>query len=428
MALGTLLFSVAGSQAQQVDSAGISRRIELQNVDVAPSAVDTKGWLLMDNDIKTELEGGVSNLYNFKFDKAERQFRSLRRRYVHHPLPYFLMGLSAWWKIVPTNVSTKQFDKAFFAYMDTATTKAEALYKQDNQNYEACFFLSASYGFSSRLHAERHDWAKATIEAKRALDYLEKSREANGLSPEFLFGQALFNYYAVWIGEEKPWLKPVLLFFPKGNKALGLQQLRSVTQNAVYTAPEAKFFLMKILTSERENKEAEAFPLVRSLALDYPDNAYFQRFYAMQCFNRGDFRECERVSLEILDKYNQGLQGFDGFSGRYASYFLAFIRKNKYQDVAKAKSYYQRCIVFSESTDQTKGGYYQYANLSLARMATAEKDEKAARRYYEAVLASADRKSDMYREAKQFIKTTRRPTSSRVTDQDPLRTLVHRDN
>lgn len=33
---------------------------------------------------------------DFKFDKAERQFRSLRRRYPQHPMPYFLLGLSTW--------------------------------------------------------------------------------------------------------------------------------------------------------------------------------------------------------------------------------------------------------------------------------------------------------------------------------------------
>lgn len=427
LAFSTVLFATAGVQAQQRDSVELPRRIELQNVDVAPSAVDTKGWLLLDNDVKTELEGGVSNLYNFKFDRAERQFRSLRRRYVDHPLPYFLMGLSAWWKIVPTNVTTKQFDKTFFAYMDTATTKAEALYRQDNQNYEACFFLSAAYGFSSRLHAERHDFARATIEAKRALDYLEKSREANGLSPEFLFGQALFNYYAVWIGEEKPWLKPVLLFFPKGNKQLGLQQLRNVTQNAVYTGPEAKFFLVKILTGERENRAEEAFPILQQLVRDYPDNPYFQRLYALQCFNKGDFRECERASQDILEKYNQGQPGFDGFAGRYAAYFLGFIRSNKYKDVAKAKGYYQRCIVFSETTDQVKGGYYQFANLSLARIAVAEKDMQAAKRYYQAVLGAAERRSSVYEEARTFMRVNRRPSSTTATDSAPTRAMASRD-
>ncbi|MCB2410472.1 tetratricopeptide repeat protein [Hymenobacter lucidus] len=402
---GLLICLLMGSElrAQTPDTALTRRNIRLENVDIAPAAVDTKGWLLLDKDIQTELEGGVQNLYNFKFDKAEKQFRSLRRRYPEHPLPYFLMGLSQWWKIVPTNITEKSVDKLFFAYMDTATTKAETLYDQDEQNYEASFFLSASYAFSARLHSERHDWGAATVASKRALKYLELSKQANGLSPEFLFGQALFNYYAVWIADEFPWLRPVLLFFPKGNTQLGLQQLRNVAANAVYTGPEAKFFLMKILSSERENSPEEALKVTRQLAATYPDNPYFQRQYAMQCFNGGNFAECERLSLSILDKYNRGLTGYESFSGRYATYFLGYIQQTKYKSLAAAKDYYQRCLVFSELTGQTDG-YYLYASLNMARIALKQNDPAAARRHFQVVTSKADHKTAMYKEAKAYLK------------------------
>jgi hypothetical protein len=46
----------------------------------------------------------------------------------------------------------------------------------------------------------------------------------------------------VWIGEEYPWLRPVLFFFPKGNRERGIAQLRQVGQTAFYTGTEANFF------------------------------------------------------------------------------------------------------------------------------------------------------------------------------------------
>ncbi|WP_324671884.1 tol-pal system protein YbgF [Hymenobacter sp. GOD-10R] len=395
--------------AQQPDTTKKApmRNIEVENVDVMPGAIDTKGWLLLDKDIQTELDGAVQNLYNFKFDKAEKQFRSLRRRYSHHPMPYFLLGLSTWWKIVPSNVQTKQYDNIFFAYMDTAIVNGEKLYEADSKNYEACFFLAAAYGFSARLHAERKDWRKATVNSKKSLDYLDKSKEANGLSPEFLFGQALFNYYAVWIPENYPLLKPVLLFFPKGNKQLGIQQLRNVADNGFYVGLEAKTFLMRILNNE-ENNPALAMPISRYLATHYPDNAYFQRFYDLLCFNNGEFRECERVSHEILDKLNRGLPGYEGISGRYATYFLGWLMQNKYKDLDKAKDYYQRCIVFAESTNDTAGGFYLYSNLNLARLAERDKDKPGARRYYQAVVDHADHDLEQYKEAKAYLKKNKK--------------------
>ncbi|OWP63827.1 tol-pal system protein YbgF [Hymenobacter amundsenii] len=397
-----LLFLTSPAWAQQPAD---TTRIRLSNVDIAPNAVDISGWLLLDKDIQTELEGAVYNIYNFKHDKAERQFRSLRRRYPTHPMPYFLLGLTTWWKIMPSNITNEQYDKVFLAYMDTAITKGEALYKADNRNYEASFFLSAAYGFSARLNAERHNWRKATVDSKRALSYLSKSEEANGLSPEFLFGQALINYYAPWISDNYPLLRPVLLFFPKGNKKLGLQQLRNVAANGFYTGPEAKVFLMKILQNQ-ENKPTESLPLAQQMATTYPDNGYFERFYALMSYQVGDLRECERVSRDILDKINRGMPGYEGISGRYATFFLGSLMQNQYKDLDKAREYYQRCVVFSESTGDTKQGFYLYSLLNLARIADKNKDSETATRYYKEVQQKAERKSEAYNEARAYLKKT----------------------
>lgn len=391
--------------SQEIDTAGV-KRVDLENVDIAPAGL-TSGWLLVDKDIQTELDGAVENLYNLKHDKAEKQFRSLRRRYPHHPMPDFLLGLSTWWKIIPSETVDKQYDKAFFAYMDSAIVKGEKLYEADNKNYEACFFLAAAYSFSARLQAERHELRKATVNSKRALDYLELSKEANGLSAEFLFGQALFNYYASWISEEYPFLRPILLFFPKGYRQLGIQQLHNVAANAFYTSTEAKYFLVKILGSDREDQDEAALKVAKELVGKYPDNGPFAREYALFSFEQGKFKECEKTSLDILSKLNQGYPGYEELSGRYASYYLGWIQEIKYKNLAKAKEYYQRCIVFSEVVDK-KGGYYLYANLNLAKIAAGEKNIPAARRYYQVVLDKAERNSMQYQEAKEYLKQTQR--------------------
>jgi len=393
-------------RAQATDTARTPppmQTVALDTVGILPSAIDTKGWLLLDKDIQTELDGAVQNIYNFKFDRAEKQFRSLRRRYPNHPMPYFLLGLSTWWKIMPTNFQTEQYDKPFFAYMDTAVVKAQRLYDADNNNYEASFFLSASYGFAARLHGERHEWRKATVNSKRSLSFLRKSQEANGLSPEFVFGQALFNYYAVWIGDNYPLLRPVLLFFPRGDRKLGMQQLRSVAANGFYTGTEARVYLMRILKNEENNAE-EALPVARTLATTFPDNGYFQRFYALLAYDQGEFADCERVSREILDKINRGMPGYEAISGRYASYFLGYLMQNRYRNLPKAKDYYQRCIVFSESTGDVDRGFYLFANINLARIADKEKDLAAARRYFGVVADKAERKSEQYKEARTWLK------------------------
>ena len=378
--------------------------VALDSVRAVPQAVDISGWLLLDKDIQLELGGAVQNLYNFKFDKSDKQFLSLRRRYPQHPMAYFLLSLSTWWRMMPNNVTDTRYDQRFLAYLDTAQTKAETLYKTDNHNYEACFFLSAAYGMEARLHAERHNWRKATVASRRALIYLEKSKEANGLSSEFLFGEGLFNYYAVWIAEEYKWLRPVLFFFPKGDKARGLAQLRQVGQTAFYTGTEANFFLVTILNSDRENKPADAYVLARQLATQFPDNSRFQLDYAKLAFKLGKFEESEAASLAVLRKYAAGQVGYGPYAGRAATYILGYLMQYKYRDLAQAKDYYQRCMAYSEQAGMAKQGYYIFAEAGLARLALHDSDPATARRYYRAVLEQSDNGEDSYIEARDWLR------------------------
>jgi len=408
---GLVLSLLAGSRAalaqgQQPTPPPVPpmREIALDSVRAVPQALDIAGWLLLDKDIQLELGGAVQNLYNFKFDRADKQFHSLQRRYPKHPMAYFLLGLSTWWKMVPNNATDTRYDKTFLAYLDTAQTRAETLYKADSHNYEACFFLSAAYGMEARLHAERHNWRKATVASRRALIYFEKSQEANGLSSEFLFGAGLFNYYAVWIGEEYKWLRPVLFFFPKGDRARGLEQLRQVGRTAFYTANEANFFLVTILNSDRENKAPEAYALARQLATQFPDNSRFQLDYAKLAFKLGKFEESEAASLSVLRKYAAGQVGYEAYSGRAATYMMGYLMQYKYHDLPQAKNYYQRCMAYSEQAGMAKQGYYIFAETGLARVALNENDPATARRYYRAVLEHSDNGEDAYLEARNWLR------------------------
>ena len=97
------------------------------------------------------------------------------------------------------------------------------------------------------------------------------------------------------------------------------------------------------------------------------------------------------------------MPGYEASSGRYASYFLGYLMQYKYKDLAKAKDYYQRCIVFAESNGETEGGFYLFANASLAKLADQTNDAEAARRYYAVVADKADHKSTQYKDAKAWL-------------------------
>lgn len=365
---------------------------------------DTTIILLGDKDIQLECTQALNDLYNFKFEDAEAKFQDLKLRYGWHPLPYFLMGLSDWWKIMP-NPKNLAYDDSFLAYMDTTIQVAERLY-EDYPAYkaEAAFFLAAAYGFKGRLYSdeERKNWRKAATVGKNALDYLEEGRGNHHLSPELVFGDALYNYFSVWVPENYPALKPLLWFFKKGDKALGLKQLKEVSYNAFYTRTEAMVWLMRILNSY-ENDQFQAYQISEYLAESYPNNPYFHRYYARMLYSIGRYAEAEPVCKEILARVDSGMTGYEGTSGRYAAFFLGQIYEAK-KNLSEARKYYELCVKFAEEIGAVESGYYLYSLIALGEINQAQGNKAEAKRYFQMVRKKADRKDEAFKDAKRKLK------------------------
>lgn len=361
---------------------------------------DSVRMLLMDKDVQIDATQAVNDMYNFKFEKAEQQFRWLAADYPDHPLPYFLLGLSHWWRMAP-NIDDGTYDEPFMQYMDQALELAHNMYDEDPENIEASFFLAAGYAFKGRLLAERKSWRRAAVAGKNALKYLGNSNQSN-LSPEFLFGDALYNYYSVWIPENYPLLKPILVFFKKGDKELGIQQLREVATNAFYTRTEAQSFLMRILAIE-EQELIRALQVSQYLAETFPDNSYFHRFYARLLYTTGKHWQAEKESLSIIEKIDSGKVGYGPVTGRYASFFLGqiYTHKGKFED---AEKYYKRAIAFAEQSNDLESGYYLFSLIGLGDIAYQTGDPKQAKEYYKQAKKDAKSSHPAHDRAKDRLK------------------------
>lgn len=365
---------------------------------------DPEKPLLLNTSIQIEANEAVNNIYNFNFKAAQKKFKWLKQQYSWHPLPYFLLGLSYWWRIEPnTNIET--YDEPFVAYMDSAIYFAEQIYEENEEDPESAFFLSAAYGFKGKLYAYRENWTKATFAGKNALDYLEICKGRDDFSPELQFGDALYNYYAEWIPEHYGILKPILMFFPDGDKQLGIEQMREVSNNAFYTRTEAKYFLMRMLYDER--KYMKAREVASSLHQAFPNNPNFQRYYARLLYSTGNFNKAETVSLDIIQKIDSNRIGYEGTSGRYAAFFLGQIYERR-RNEHKAEHYYKRAVEFGYEVNATDKGYFLYSLLNLAQIAEKNGRDERAKDYYKQVKKFARRKQDVHREARRGLRQLRR--------------------
>lgn len=252
--------------------------------------------LLQNPYIRIEATEAINSMYNFEFTKSKNHFNYLKKQYPWHPLPYLLTSLNYWWRIVP-NYENEEWDREFLAYMDTTQRLAKRLYKDYNE-IEGAFFLAAAYAFEGRLYSERGWYRKAAIAGKNSLKYLKYSRGHEAYSPELLFGDALFNYYAEWIRENYPWLRPLMWMFPEGDKKKGIEQLKEVARNAFYSRTEAQYYLMRLLATE-ENDVRGAIQVAEYLNESFPKNAYFERYYLRLLYQSGRYSQVDKMAQEM---------------------------------------------------------------------------------------------------------------------------------
>ena len=362
---------------------------------------DSTYFLLHDEQVQFDVTDAMDAMYDFSFDEALLRYNWLKDRYPWHPLPYFLIGLNQWWKIIP-NPQEKKYDKQFIAYMDSAIYKAKKMLNKPYHRAEATFFLAAAYGFKGQLYSdeERSEYRKAVFVAKNALKYLKESIASSEFSDELLIGNGLYNYYSVWIRENYPSLRPIMFFFKRGNKELGIEQLRRVAYNAFYTRIEAQVFLIKILPDEGQKEEA--FEITSMLHKRYPNNGFFHKHYAKNLYLQGKYTQLKYVSEQMLQRIDS-LSGYTAQQGRYASFFLGQYYDWK-RTVPQAKKYYEQSIAFADESNAQNKGYTLLSLLRLGDISLQEKDTTQAIFYYQKVKKRGEKTQRSYKKAKENLK------------------------
>jgi len=242
---------------------------------------------------------------------------------------------------------------------------------------------------------------------------MEINKQNDTLSPEFLFGVALFNFYSVWIPANYKFLRPIMALFPKGDKEKGIKQLKEVAFNAFYTRTEAQLYLARIYANE-EDQPAKALPLTEYLATTFPDNPYFQRLYARMCYSQGKTAEVEITSLDILDKINRQMPGYEATSGRYASFYLGYIYRHSYKkDINLAKKYFDVCLQFCNQNKAFETGYYYYTMLNLMQLSIEDKNTLLASEYAYKIIEHAPKDHECRKQAEAFLKKQKKDSGKK---------------
>ena len=352
--------------------------------------------VLSDSLVVVWAEEGLDHLYNFRFSEASVAFARIDGRYPEHPIGPFLEGLSIWWQIMPTmTVDDHSHDRAFIRAMSQSADRANALLKRDRSSFDGRFFRGAAHGFRGRLYSDREEWLRAAQDGRRALDDIFDLADADTANADLVFGEGVYRYFADAIPDRYPIVRPLMLFFPDGDRAWGIEQLERVVREGRFVRAEAAYFLLQIYTVfEPDVEKATAYASL--LTTWYPGNPVFRAFEGRVAFRWGQWDRSRTLfeSLLEMDAPNAVLSQAHFYLGRLDMLDLEYgLARSHFERVAELESEYDGMSYFRVQS-----------MLRLGMVHDARGDREAAVTTYKRVQRLPDRGNSRDR-AKQYLRS-----------------------
>jgi tetratricopeptide (TPR) repeat protein len=340
-----------------------------------------------------------------EFERAEQEFQRLVAAYPRHPAGYFFIAMVDWWRIL-MDIDNESLDDRFIAKLDVVIDKCDSILDVNPDDVTALFFKGGSLGFRGRLRANRGSWVKAANDGRLALPIVQRAYKIAPGNFDILLGIGIYNYYAEAIPEQYPIVKPLMVFFPSGDKKKGVEQLTLAAANAKYAATEAGYFLLQ-LNYTHEKQYDKALEISQKLFARFPNNVVFHR-YVGRCFvSLGQWEKARLTFDNILSRCGHpgpAMVGYSESARREALYYLGVYAMNagKYDEALQE---FYRCDEVSRELDKNgESGFMVMANLRIGFIYDLRSNRDLAVQQYRKVLAMK-KFENSYDQAEQFLKS-----------------------
>jgi tetratricopeptide (TPR) repeat protein len=342
---------------------------------------------------------GIDHVYNLEFESAEKEFHQLVALQPANPAGHFFLSMITWWRIM-IDMENEQYDARLIRELDQVVELCDSLLDKNEADVNAIFFKGGAIGFKGRLQFHRNDYLAAANAGRRALPLVQRASELDPANTDVLLGSGIYNYYAEVIPNEYPWVKPLLLFIPAGDKAKGIEQLTTAAEKGRYAVESAYFLLQIMYFYERDYPRA--LELAERLHSRFPDNMLFHRYVGRSLVSLGRWDAVRQLFSEVLGAVQAGKRGYGKVVEREARYYLgvAEMTEGKWDP---ALAHFYRCDELSRELDRTTpSGFMSMANLKVGNIYDAQGKRDLAQAQYRKVLGLQDYK-DSHAQAEQFL-------------------------
>jgi tetratricopeptide (TPR) repeat protein len=306
-----------------------------------------------------------------------------------------------WWRIL-LDLRSETYDDMLRDKLELVIDQCDDILDDDETNVDAIFFKGGALGYRGRLSALRKNWFDAAADGKDALPLVFQAYELDSTNTDVILGFGIYNYFAEIIPEIFPPVEPLMIFFPKGDKKKGIEQLTFVSENGKYAKYEATYFLMSSYYSfEKDN--IKALKYAKILNNEFPDNPRFESYCGRIFIRKNESEKAFKVFTNIIGKYNLGYTGYTDRIKREAEYYVGLYYFNR-DSLALAETHFTNCESLSRKIDRDEeSGFLVNTFLYLGKLNDVKGMRNKAIKYYEEVL-DMNEFNKSYQKAEKYLK------------------------
>ena len=308
-----------------------------------------------DERLDSLLYSTVNDIYSIKFKEATSTITIVKKEYPKNPAGLFFDAMITWWKI-QLDPKDERYDKEFFKKTDAIIDLCEQILDDDKKNRDALFYNGGALGFKARVQTFRKKWVKAAMNGKNAIPFVHDVYELDTLDKDGLLGIGIYNYFADIIPKRHSFVKPFMLFFPKGNAKQGIRELKIVSKQGKFAKYEAQYQLMMLYYYYEKDNEA-GYRVAKSLIKNFPNNPIFQKYYIRFAYKTRKYKNVDTMLKDVFDNRVKSLVGYNDRAMREFHYYsgLSHFKQGRYKNALKDN---QQVIVLSKKIPKSNESFF----------------------------------------------------------------------
>ena len=337
--------------------------------------------ILRDSTSSNLIKKGIEDIYNFRFEEADKVCETISRLYPNHPIGYLFNGILTYWKNYPLRQSSNERVN----YESDMRKCIELCEAKHNSSNEAELLLAnlCARGMLLLFYAD-NDLSNEVIPlATSTYGPIRRSFNFTSIYNDFYFFTGLYNYYREAYPDAYPLYKTFAFLFPKGDKRKGLKELQIASQNSIFLKAESASFLASIYLGF-DNDYPEASKYSSYLHNLYPSNIAYLAAYIKSLLLVKQYEEAEKLiniykPITTSSYFQAQLEIFNGI-----------LNEKKYSDPDSAEQDYKNGIKSLSSFGKYGLEYTAYAYFGLSRIYSEKGDRKSSKIFRKKALELAD--------------------------------------